>query len=213
MGGRGSPPEPYIDHAGFDPPLRIDWIGSDLLADGRPGRIGLTILPGKQGRSTRYPGRVYERDLDEDVGSLLSAGVSRLVLLVEDHELRQWSDPQIVARAAAQGLEVLRFPIPDGSPPSDDAELRTILDAVRSGRSEGDVAVACMGGVGRTGTIAACALVDAGMPAETAIATVRAIRHPQAVETVAQEQFVRNFARERSGAAPRVTESGQSAGR
>lgn len=182
------------DHAGFDPPLRIDWVGADLLADGRPGRLGLTILPGKRGMSSRYPGRVYRRDLDEDVVALLAAGVRRLILLVEDSELRLWSDPQIVQRAAVQGLKILRHPIPDGHPPTSANEMVAILDEVRTGRGLGDVAVACMGGVGRTGTVAACALVDAGMTPEAAIGTVRAVRHPQAVETMAQEQFVRDYA-------------------
>jgi protein-tyrosine phosphatase len=54
-----------------------------------------------------------------------------------------------------------------------------------------------MGGVGRTGTVAACALVEGGMTADDAIATVRAVRHPTAVETVEQERFVRSFRLER----------------
>lgn len=194
MAGSGTGPAPYVDHAGFDPPLRIDWIDAELLADSRPGRLGLTILPGKQGRSTRYPGRTYQRDLDDDIASLRAAGVRRLVLLVDDGELQRWSDPGIVARAAALGVEVVRHPIPDGYPPESPDQLRAILRAVRDGRANGNVAVACMGGVGRTGTIAACALVDAGLTADEAIATVRAIRHPRAVETDAQERFVQAYA-------------------
>lgn len=182
------------DHAGFDPPLRIDWINGDLLRDGLPGRLGLTILPGKHGVSTRYPKRTYRRDIDEDFASLALAGVRRLMLLVEDDELVRWSDPCIVERGAVRGVQVLRHPIADGHPPADLAEMRRILGEVRAGRAAGDVAVACMGGVGRTGTVAACALVEAGMEADAAIATVRSVRHPQAVETAAQEAFVRAFA-------------------
>jgi len=182
------------DHAGFDPELRIDWVDGDLLRDGLPGRLGLTILPGKQGVSTRYPGRIYQRDLDADFLMLAQAGVRRLVLLVDDDELAQWSDPRIVERGAGRGVDVRRYPMPDGEPPADLAEMHRILDDIRAGRAHGDVAVACMGGVGRTGTVAACALVEAGMGASAAIRAVRAIRHPQAVETAAQEAFVRAFA-------------------
>lgn len=185
---------PNADHAGFDPPLRIDWIDLGLLGDDRPGRIGLTILPGKRGISSRYPGRVYQRDLDDDVAALVRAGVRRLVLLVEDHELTRWSDPEIVGRGAAGGVEVLRYPIPDGQPPTGVDQLTAILDAIREGRLHGDVAVACMGGVGRTGTVVACALVDTGLSADDAIRAVRVVRHPQAVETAAQERFVRDYA-------------------
>ena len=187
-------PAENADHAGFDPPLRIDWIDSDLLSDGLPGRLGLTFLPGKQGASTRYPGRTYRRDMDGDFASLARSGVTRLMLLVEDDELARWSDSRIVERGALQGVGVRRHPMPDGQPPANVAEMQQILDEVREGRIHGNVAVACMGGVGRTGTVAACVLVEAGMDAATAIATVRSVRHPQAVETAAQEAFVRAFA-------------------
>jgi len=180
-------------HAGFGPDLRIDWVGADQFADGLPGRLGLTILPGKQGVSTRYPGRVYARDLDADLVAVREAGAHRLLLLVEDAELERWGDRRIVERGAARGVEVLRFPMPDGSPPASVEEMQTILDVVRAGRAVGDVAIACMGGVGRTGTVVACALVEAGMDAAAAIGKVRMVRHPQAVETTRQELFVAAF--------------------
>jgi protein-tyrosine phosphatase len=181
------------DHAGFDPELRIDWLEPAELGDALPGRLGLTILPGKRGVSFRYPGRVYRRDLDDDLAMLLAAGVRRLVLLVEDTELSRWSDAGIVERGATVGVAVLRHPMPDGQPPTSLAEMRQILAEIRDGRRDGNVAVACMGGVGRTGTVAACALVQAGRTAEEAIAMVRSVRHPSAVETADQERFVRAF--------------------
>ncbi|MEO8250907.1 MAG: cyclin-dependent kinase inhibitor 3 family protein [Chloroflexota bacterium] len=182
------------DHAGFDPALRIDWLESAQLGDDLPGRLGLTILPGKHGVSFRYPGRVYDRDVTEDFRHLRAAGVERLVLLVEDAELRRWGDPQIVERGAAAGVTVLRHPMADGRPPASMGEMEAILAEIREGRRIRNVAVACMGGVGRSGTVAACALVQAGMSPEDAIATVRAVRHPTAVETAEQERFVRSFA-------------------
>ena len=185
------------DHAGFEPELPIDWLEPGLLGDGLRGRLGLTILPGKQGISFRYPGRVYRRDLDRDFSLLRADGVRRLILLVEDAELSHWSDPGIVERGAAGGVEVLRHPIPDGRAPGSMAEIKLILQEIREARATADVAVACMGGVGRTGTVAACALVEGGMAPDDAIATVRAVRHPTAVETAEQERFVRSFGTER----------------
>lgn len=182
------------DHAGFDPDLPIDWLDPVQLSDTLPGRLGLTILPGKRGTSFRYPGRVYRRDLGNDFALLRAVGVRHLILLVDDAELRQWSDPAIVERGMAAGVTVLRHPIPDGEAPGSTGEMETILSEIREARASSNVAVACMGGVGRTGTVAACALVAAGMTPDAAIATVRAVRHPTAVETAEQEQFVRSFA-------------------
>ena len=182
------------DHAGFDPALRIDWFEPSQLGDALPGRLGLTILPGKHGVSFRYPGKVYRRDVRQDFEFLKEAGVERLVLLVEDAELRTWGDVEIVAIGASAGVSVLRHPIPDGDPPASIADMETILAEIRDGRRMGNVAVACMGGVGRSGTVAACALLTAGITPDAAIATVRAVRHPTAVETAEQERFVRSFA-------------------
>ena len=182
------------DHAGFDPELPIDWLEPSQLGDALPGRLGLTILPGKRGTSFRYPGRVYRRDLDGDFALLRAVGVRRLILLVEEAELRRWSDPDIVERGEAAGVAVYRHPIPDGHAPGSVGEMEVILSEIREARVSDNVAVACMGGVGRTGTVAACALVAGGMTPDTAIATVRAVRHPTAVETSDQERFVRSFA-------------------
>jgi protein-tyrosine phosphatase len=182
------------DHAGFDPALRIDWLEPAQLGDSLPGRLGLTILPGKHGVSFRYPGRVYRRDVRQDFAFLREAGVDRLILLVDDAELRTWGDPAIVAIGETAGVTVLRHPIPDGHPPASVGEMEEILGEVRDGRRVGNVAVACMGGVGRSGTVAACALLGGGLTPESAIATVRAVRHPTAVETAEQERFVRAFA-------------------
>jgi protein-tyrosine phosphatase len=186
-----------VIESGVDPPPRIDWLPASDLGDGRPGRIGMTVLPGKRGPSVRYPGRVYRADLERDLSALSRAGIARLILLVEDEELARWSDAELVERAAGFGLAVDRHPMPDGSPPASTAEMDAILRSVVEARSAADVAVACMGGVGRTGTVAACALVAAGWDAEAAIARVRELRHPMAVETEAQELFVQRYWRER----------------
>jgi protein-tyrosine phosphatase len=184
--------EPEAD---LDAPLRIDWIDAEELGDGRPGRLGLTILPGKHGPSVRYPGRVYRRDLARDLEALRAAGVRQLLLLVEDHELERWGDPSIVERARAAGIAVDRWPIPDGSAPARAADMDAMLVTVTDARRAADAAVACMGGVGRAGTVAACALVAAGHSAMAAIRRVRQVRHPTAVETPGQVAFVEAYER------------------
>lgn len=55
------------------------------------------------------------------------------------------------------------------------------------------VEVACGGGVGRTGTALACLAVLAGVPADEAVAHIRAGYRPRAVETPGQRRFVRSF--------------------
>jgi protein-tyrosine phosphatase len=174
--------------------IRVDWIEPELLRDGAPGRLGMTILPGKHGPSFRYPGVVYHRSLDDDLAVLRAQGVGCLALLVEDAELERWGDSDIGARASSYGIRVIRLPIPDGSAPPDAESVRRLLAELRESRRTANAAIACMGGVGRTGTLAACALVEGGASAADAIAAVRRIRHPEAVETDEQESFVTRYA-------------------
>jgi protein-tyrosine phosphatase len=184
-----------LTDAGLDPPLRVDWLDAVEFADGRGGRLGLTFLPGKRGPSLRYSGRVYRRELGRDLDTLRAEGVAFLLLLVEDEELARWGDPAIVERAGEAGIDVLRRPIPDGSAPPSVADMDALVERLEIARDRGDAAVACMGGVGRAGTVAACALVAAGRSAAAAIAGVRAVRHPTAVETPGQVAFVEGYER------------------
>jgi protein-tyrosine phosphatase len=173
--------------------LRVDWL-PEADADALPGRLGMTVLPGKHGASTRYPGRVYAQDLSRDLAALGAAEVVLLALLVEDAELRRWGDERLDDEAARRGIDVRRHPMPDGGVPASLDEMDRILDELRQARGRGNAAIACMGGVGRTGMVAACALVRGGMDPVAAIASVRRARHPQAVETALQEEFVRRYA-------------------
>jgi protein-tyrosine phosphatase len=194
-----------LEQADGGQPYRLDWIEGQDLADGARGRLGLTFLPGKHGGSDRYPGLTYARDLANDLAGLRATGVRLLLLLVEDHELRRWGDPAIVEAGRRQGITIRRHPLPDGSAPASTEEMRSLIGELRVERQDRDVAVACMGGVGRTGTVAACALVEGGMPAAAAIRFVRRVRHPDAVETADQREFVKRYAHVHRGAA-RVVE-------
>jgi protein-tyrosine phosphatase len=179
----------------LDPPLHVDWLEAADLRDDRAGRLGLTILPGKHGASLRYPGLVYRRDLATDLATLRAAGIALLVLLVGDEELARWGDIAIAAQAREAGIAVDRVPLVDGTAPRSPAEMDGLLARIELGRDQGNVAVACMGGVGRSGTVAACALVAAGWSAGAAIDRVRAVRHPTAVETGEQIGFVHHYER------------------
>ena len=64
-----------------------------------------------------------------------------------------------------------------------------LLEAINRDLS---IAIHCMGGLGRSGTIAAIILADLGIPLQSAIDRVRQFR-PGAIETKAQENFVRRM--------------------
>ena len=166
-------------------PLRIDW-----LDDRPPGSlVGLTFAPGKRCESTY--GFRWERDVDRDLAALVAAGPQALVCLMEDHELAPNGLVDLLPRARAAGLEVLRLPIRDTSVPADVARVDELLAAIDDRVSRGArVVIHCLGGLGRTGTIAGCFLVRRGMTAKEALEVLTRVRDPRCPENEAQRAFI-----------------------
>jgi protein-tyrosine phosphatase len=168
-------------------PLQVPFLPADVLR--LPGRIGLTFAPGKH--QLGMTGR-WERDLETDLRRLREVFEARLLVsLVEDHELVSLRIPSLVERSLALGMEVLRFPIADGSVPASRAAyvglIREILLRAAAGTN---VVIHCKGGLGRAGLVAAGCLVGVGLAADAAIRGVRETRDPKAIETPGQERFL-----------------------
>jgi Swiss Army Knife protein, DSP-PTPase phosphatase domain len=142
----------------------VDRVESELNG---AGRLGITLCPGRCDRG---------RDLDTDLTRIRSEGVTRVLSLLTDSELNWAGVPDLGPRTHAAGLTYRRFPVPDQG-------IREVADALelvrwcREATERGEtVVVTCMGGLGRSGTVAACFLVNAGMAPDAAIAAVRAAR-------------------------------------
>lgn len=100
---------------------------------------------------------------------------------------------------AAQGIDSLHIPVADFSAPTAE-DVDKFLQTARFYRHEGKaIVVHCGAGVGRTGTMIACYLVDQGKSPDDAIALVRKKR-PGSIETNEQEQAVRDVALRRGAA-------------
>ena len=168
-------------------PLRVDWVE----APGGPA-FGLTFAPGKV-QATGLSGK-WRRSLEVDLDRLARVhGVDDLVCLVEDHELHALQIAALPERAAAHGIQLHRMPVQDGGVPSPEA-MAQLQASVRSWRADGRrVVFHCMGGLGRAGTAGACCLVTEGIESLEAMMRVRDAR-PGAIETRAQERFIRSYA-------------------
>jgi len=163
--------------------LRVDWLAAELTGPGR-GRLGITICPGRRDRG---------RDMEEDVAVLGGEGVELLVGCLTPPEMEWVGTAELPAAAGRHGIMYVHRPIRDQGvpPPAAMAELgRQIDEALDRGER---VVVHCLGGLGRSGTVAACVLRSRGATADEALAAVREVRGPRAVESEAQETFVRGF--------------------
>ncbi len=183
--------------------LRIDWLDTGMATEapsattagtgggangGGAGTVGITLCPGRRDR---------HRDLDADLRVLVQAGVTRLLSLLPDTELEWAGVGDLPERAREAGLEFRQLPIPDQAPPGIDDAADLVAWCEAGVAAGGRVVITCMGGLGRSGTIAACYLVEHGVSASAAISTVRHARGPRAVETKAQEDFVVAYAESR----------------
>ncbi|MEU6124280.1 protein-tyrosine phosphatase family protein [Streptomyces sp. NPDC047123] len=82
---------------------------------------------------------------------------------------------------------------PDFRTPADREQARRLLREVWTRAADERVEVACAGGRGRTGTALACVAVLDGVPADEAVAYVRAHYDRHAVETPWQRRYVARF--------------------
>lgn len=155
-GAGAAPPDPW-PHDEF---LHGYWV--------EPGNI----LAGE------YPGALTEDTAHTKVNLLVDHGIRTFVDLTTPQD---GMEPygHVVARAGERrGLDLRRVPhpIPDmGTLPVD--QYDQIVSTIRNATARGGVYVHCWGGIGRTGTVVGCLLVDDGeMTADDAFARIDSLR-------------------------------------
>ena len=136
--------------------------------------------------------------LDDEGRGWRAAGLDILVSLLEEEEAAQLDLVNEQRAAAANGVRFVSFPIPDrGVPASTQAAVAVLRDIVRALESGKSVAVHCRQGIGRSGLVAAGALVTAGMSADRAIEAVSAARGITVPETPSQRRWIQQLFSER----------------
>jgi protein-tyrosine phosphatase len=134
------------------------------------------VLPG-QFMAGEYPGDWVRGLARRKLGGLLDAGVRTFIDLTENGELTTYDD-FLAKEARSRGIGVAyhRHPIRDLDVPTPDA-MRAILDLIdRSIAEAAPVYVHCWGGIGRTGTVVCCWLVERGRTGEQALVDIVLLR-------------------------------------
>jgi len=148
-----------------------------------------------------YPGAESQVEARKKLRAFLKAGITYFIDLTEDHEpLEPYADI-LHSEAGKAGRKVIhrRMPIRDVSVPTAefmDEIQEAISDAIEEGHA---VYIHCWGGVGRTGTVVGCYLVEQGMSGDDAIEHLAGLRKgtPKASrkspETGEQEEMIRSW--------------------
>ena len=136
------------------------------------------LVPGRLA-GTPWPGVVH--DMDADLKALSRCGVTMLITLTEN-DLPQ--EP-----LQRHGLRNLHLPVRDHESPTV-AQIQMLLARMSAMLRAGEVlAVHCLAGLGRTGTVLAAWLVREGLTADEALRRVRLI-DAQYVQSQAQEDLL-----------------------
>ncbi len=170
-------------------PIRVDFLPTLVLP--YPGKLGLTIAPGKC-----HPGMQFNwaRELNKDLERLRQHyQTDLLVSLIEADEMVVLQIPNLLVAVETYGMRSRWFPIQDFGTPTSMSGLVDLVNEILAAITAGDTVVLhCRGGLGRSGLVAAACLVTQGYACDRAFALVRAAR-PGSVETLAQETYVKQF--------------------
>jgi protein-tyrosine phosphatase len=155
------------------------------------GQLGLCACPG--GRQA-FLGRPNP---DSGIDALAQWPATAVITLMESRELEMLGLSEVPEKLQARIPLWLHLPISDVNPPGhawlQRWRLARLLIAALLAEG-GKVAIHCLAGVGRTGTVASLCLIDAGKAhGRAAIEQVRQIHHVRAAETPEQEAFVERY--------------------
>ncbi len=117
--------------------------------------------------------------MDREVRAIVEAGVRVFVDLTQEAEQPPYS-PTLsdIGRQLETSVQHLRVPIKDlGIPTASEMDgiLRVIDESVRDDKP---IYVHCVGGIGRTGTVVGCYMVEQGMTGSEALQEIEALRKP-----------------------------------
>ena len=158
------------------------------------GKIFLTCFPGREGKEINFKESIFL----EDLNNFNNLGCNTVLSLVEDSEFEKLCDKKNFVRSLyAKNLKWIHMPIEDLKAPdrqfSEKWETTKVL--LKNDLMDGkNIVIHCMGGKGRSGTVAAIILTEFGEDNKKAIEIVRD-RRKGAIETEEQEKFILNYSR------------------
>jgi len=148
--------------------------------------------PGKLGIAARPRGGDW---LADEVANWRREGIGTVVsLLTPDEEIELGLEAES-DQARAQSLDFVSVPVRDRQVPDSESEIEAVvreLDASLCNRK--NVLVHCRQGIGRSGLLAACLLINRGTSPEAALEQIGHARGALVPETPEQKRWVERYA-------------------
>ncbi len=132
--------------------------------------------------------------IEDEMRGWRRAGVGLVVSLLEKQETAELELADERGIAESNDLQFISYPIPDRGVPASISAALSLLKAITEVLAEGkNVAIHCRQGVGRSGLLAAGALVTSGVGVDRALDVVSTARGQTVPETPAQFRWIRHL--------------------
>ena len=159
---------------------------------GVSGKIILTCFPGRYGEKISFKESIFFKELK----NFNQLNCSFIVSLVENNELKKlYNKKEFVRHIYTNNLKWIHMSISDLKAPDHHfiEKWHTTKVLLKNDLIDGsNIVVHCMGGKGRSGTVAAILLIEFGEQNKNAIDIVRDKRKG-AIETKEQEDFILSY--------------------
>lgn len=142
------------------------------MGDGRPIGDCYWVEPGRL-LAGEYPGHWEEATARRRIGTFLDSGVRSFIDLTHPDDPLAEYRTALVRAAGSRGVDARHhsFPIRDLDVPESRAAMAAILEAIRDSlEAGGRTYVHCWGGIGRTGVVIGCWLIERGLDGPQALA-------------------------------------------
>ena len=167
------------------------WPAHPRSADGGVDEVPLPEVAGRLWLCGKHA-------IGPDVGALMNrVAATTVACLVQEQELLDRYPAYVAWLRGNDGSAAIWFPIPDLHAPLVDETRPFVEELVRRLRDGERIVLHCAAGIGRSGTIATCVLLDLGVPLDEALMTVRANRPMAGPEVGAQRELVEAWVRGR----------------
>ncbi len=154
--------------------------------------------PGKVALAARPRGGEW---LEDELKGWRDAGIHTVFSLLTPQEELCLDLTNEGSEAKKRDIRFVSFPIEDRQVPSSPSELAKALEHIEAELKSGrNVVIHCRQGVGRTGLVASCLLINKGLDAQSAIGRVKSARGVPIPETDEQRRWIDYYTAALAGA-------------